>query len=446
MRSYELIARAFVGEPGGLSRDDVLDNVTHYWLTNTAISAARLYWESKLAFFDVKGVEIPVGVTVFPDELYPAPLSWAERAYPKLIHYNKVDEGGHFAAWEQPQTFVGGDAGDVPVAAVTSDGRAARRGRVPGPRRRDRAGSTPDRSRRAGLRGRVVVVQFCTFSCINWLRTVPYVKAWAGKYRDAGLVVLGVHSPEFPFEHDLDKIRSALAGMGIDYPIAVDNEFAVWRAFDNAYWPALYFVDARGTLSPPPLRRGGLRALGAGHPAAARRGGERRCRPRPGGVEPDGVSLPADWHTLESPETYVGYARATGFASPGGLVTRPPPGLRGAATARAQPVGAVRRLDGAAADHDPERARRPDRAPLPRTRRQPGAGRADRRSAGPLPGAGRRGAAPPGHGLDVDEQGEGTVTEERLYQLVRQDGRITDRTFEITFLDAGAQAYVFTFG
>jgi pimeloyl-ACP methyl ester carboxylesterase len=105
VRSYELIARAFVGEPGGLSRDDVLDNVTHYWLTNTAISAARLYWESKLAFFDAKGVEIPVGVTVFPDELYPAPLSWAERAYPKLIHYNKVDVGGHFAAWEQPQIF-----------------------------------------------------------------------------------------------------------------------------------------------------------------------------------------------------------------------------------------------------------------------------------------------------------------------------------------------------
>jgi pimeloyl-ACP methyl ester carboxylesterase len=103
--SYKLIARAFTGNPGGLSRDDVLDNVTHYWLTNTAISSARLYWESKLAFFDVKGVEIPVGVSVFPDELYPAPQSWAEKAYPKLIHFNRVDEGGHFAAWEQPQTF-----------------------------------------------------------------------------------------------------------------------------------------------------------------------------------------------------------------------------------------------------------------------------------------------------------------------------------------------------
>jgi len=105
VRSYELIARAFAGQPGGLSRDDVLDNVTHYWLTNTAISSARLYWESKLAFFDIKGVDIPVGVTVFPDELYPAPRSWAEQAYPKLIHFNEVDEGGHFAAWEQPQAF-----------------------------------------------------------------------------------------------------------------------------------------------------------------------------------------------------------------------------------------------------------------------------------------------------------------------------------------------------
>jgi pimeloyl-ACP methyl ester carboxylesterase len=103
--SYELIERAFAGKPGGITRDDVLDNVTHYWLTNTAISSARLYWESHLAFFDVKGVDIPVGVTVFPDELYPAPRSWAEKAYPKLVHFNKVDRGGHFAAWEQPELF-----------------------------------------------------------------------------------------------------------------------------------------------------------------------------------------------------------------------------------------------------------------------------------------------------------------------------------------------------
>jgi pimeloyl-ACP methyl ester carboxylesterase len=104
--SYELIARAFAGNPGGLSRDDVLDNITHYWLTKSGISSARLYWESHLAFFDIKGVEIPVGVTVFPDELYPAPRTWAERAYPKLIHFNTVDRGGHFAAWEQPELLA----------------------------------------------------------------------------------------------------------------------------------------------------------------------------------------------------------------------------------------------------------------------------------------------------------------------------------------------------
>jgi pimeloyl-ACP methyl ester carboxylesterase len=103
--SYQLIARAFAGNPGGLTRDDVLDNVTHYWLTKSGISSARLYWESHLPFFDIKGVDIPVGVTVFPDELYPAPRSWAEKAYPKLVHFNRVDKGGHFAAWEQPQTF-----------------------------------------------------------------------------------------------------------------------------------------------------------------------------------------------------------------------------------------------------------------------------------------------------------------------------------------------------
>jgi pimeloyl-ACP methyl ester carboxylesterase len=105
VRSYELIERAFGGDPGGVTRDDVLDNVTPYWLTNSGISSARLYWESKLGFFDVKGVDLPVGVTVFPDELYPAPRSWAEKAYPKLVHFNKVDRGGHFAAWEQPELF-----------------------------------------------------------------------------------------------------------------------------------------------------------------------------------------------------------------------------------------------------------------------------------------------------------------------------------------------------
>jgi thiol-disulfide isomerase/thioredoxin len=318
VRSYELIARAFVGQPGGLSRDDVLDNVTHYWLTNTAISAARLYWESKLPFFDVKGVELPVGVTVFPDELYPGSVELGGAGVPQARPLQQGRRGRSLRRLGAAPDVVSGAAGDLPVVAVTTMAELPVEGVLP-----DLDGATawlnsapltPD-----GLRGRVVVVQFCTFSCVNWLRTVPYVKAWAGKYRDDGLVVIGVHSPEFPFEHDLDKVRSALTGMGIDYPIALDNAFAVWRAFDNAYWPALYFVDAEGRLrhhhfgeeeyvrSEQVIQQllSAAGSAGIGDDLVS--------------VQPDGVSLGADWSALESPETYVGYARATGFASPGGF-------------------------------------------------------------------------------------------------------------------------------
>jgi hypothetical protein len=298
---------------------------------------------------------------------------------------------------------------------------------------------TPD-----GLRGRVVVVQFCTFSCVNWLRTLPYVKGWATKYRDAGLVVIGVHSPEFPFEHDLDKIRSALGGMGIDYPIAVDNAFAVWRAFDNSYWPALYFVDAQGRLRyhhfgeedyersehviQQLLAEAG--SVGVGDDLVS--------------VEPGGVSLAADWATLESPETYVGYARSSGFASPGGFEAD-----------RHQVYEVPRRLELNHWALSGDWTVRPQIA----ASNQPG-GRIVHRfhgrdvnlvlgaEAGPARFRVRIDAAPPdgSHGVDVDSHGNGIVSDARLYQLIRQDGPVVDRTFEITFLDAGTQAYVFTFG
>ena len=171
----------------------------------------------------------------------------------------------------------------------------------------------------AGLRGNVVVVQFCTFSCINWLRTVPYVKAWAEKYRDDGLVVIGVHSPEFPFEHDLEKIRAALEGMGVAFPIAVDNEFAVWRAFDNAYWPALYFVDARGRIRHHHFGEEDYARSEEVIQQLLTEAGSDGVDGDLVPVEPDGVYLAANWATLRSPETYVGYARTTGFASPGGI-------------------------------------------------------------------------------------------------------------------------------
>lgn len=298
----------------------------------------------------------------------------------------------------------------------------------------------------AGLRGKVVVVQFCTFSCVNWLRTLPYVKAWAGKYRNDGLVVIGAHSPEFPFEHDLDKIRSALEGMGVDYPIAVDNEFAVWRAFDNAYWPALYFVDAEGRIRHHHFGEEDYERSERVIQQLLAEAGSDDIDEDLVSVEPDGVYLAAEGDTVGSPETYVGYARATGFASLGGLepdrnrVYAEPPRLKlnhwalsGNWTAGPQtttlnePGGRiVHRFHGR--DLNLVLGSRADGGPI--------------RFLVQIDGKPPNGA----RGLDVDERGTGTVSEERLYQLIRQDGPVTERTFEITFLDAGAQAYVFTFG
>jgi thiol-disulfide isomerase/thioredoxin len=298
----------------------------------------------------------------------------------------------------------------------------------------------------AGLRGKVVVVQFCTFSCINWLRTLPYVRAWAERYRDDGLVVIGAHSPEFPFEHDLEKIRSALEGMGVDYPIAVDNDFAVWRAFDNAYWPALYIVDAEGRIRHHHFGEEDYERSERVIQQLLAEAGSDDVDEDLVSVEPDGVYLAADWDTLGSPETYVGYARATGFASPGGLEPD---------RSRVYVESSQLELNRWALSGDWTVGKQIT------TLNEPG-GRIVHRFHGrdlnlvlgsPADGGPVRflvlidGEPPNGaRGLDVDERGDGTVSEERLYQLIRQDGPITERTFEITFIDAGAQAYVFTFG
>jgi hypothetical protein len=294
----------------------------------------------------------------------------------------------------------------------------------------------------ADLRGKVVAVQFCTFSCINWLRTVPYVAAWAERYRDDGLVVIGAHAPEFPFEHDPESIRTALAALGVVHPIAVDNDFAVWRAFDNAYWPALYVADVEGRIR---YHHFGEEAYAESERAIrqllAEAGHEVDA---PVQVEADGVFLAADWAGLGSPETYVGYARATGFASPGGFAPDrsrsyvEPSRLRlnqwalsGTWTAGPQ-VTVLTEPDGRIV----HRFRGRD---VNLVLGAPG---------GPVRVQVLIDGEPPGahRGLDVDEQGRGVVTDARLYQLVRQVGRVHDRTFTITFLDAGAEAYVFTFG
>jgi len=298
----------------------------------------------------------------------------------------------------------------------------------------------------AGLGGRVVVAQFCTFSCINWLRTVPYVRAWAAKYRDDGLVVFGVHSPEFPFEHDLDKIRTALDAIGIAHPIAVDNDFAVWRAFDNAYWPALYFADAEGRIRHHRFGEEDYERSERVIQQLLAEAGANGVDEGLVSVEPDGVFLGADWVALGSPETYIGYDRATGFASPGGLVPD-----RGRVYAEPSRL----RLNHWALSGDWTVGEQIATSGEPGGRivhrflgRDVNLVLGCRAGAGPvhfrvlLDGEPPRGA----HGLDVDEQGAGLITEERLYQLVRQPGAVVERTVEITFLDAGAQAYVFTFG
>ena len=298
----------------------------------------------------------------------------------------------------------------------------------------------------AGLRGQVVLVEFCTFSCVNWLRTLPYVQAWSDRYRDHGLVVIGAHSPEFGFEHDVEKVRTALRSMGVDFPIAVDSDFAVWRAFDNAYWPALYFADAEGRIRHHHFGEEDYerseRVIQQLLADAGRDGfGEGLVS-----VEPDGVELAANWNSLESPETYVGYDRASGFASPGGLVRdhshvyeEPSQldlnqwSLAGDWTAGGQPTELNE--SGGRISH---RFHARDVNLVMGAQDGTGSVSFEVRVDGEPPGAAR--------GLDVDEQGNGMVAEERLYQLVRQPGGISDRTFEITFLDAGAQAYVFTFG
>ncbi|MFY9926674.1 MAG: thioredoxin family protein [Streptosporangiaceae bacterium] len=298
----------------------------------------------------------------------------------------------------------------------------------------------------ASLRGKVVLVNFWTYTCINWLRQLPYVRAWAGKYSGHGLVVVGVHTPEFGFEHDLNNVRRAMQDMQVDYPVAVDNDYAVWSAFANHYWPAVYVADAQGYIRHHHFGEGEYQrsemvlqyllaeagSAGAGHELVS--------------PEARGAEAPADWATLRSPETYTGYERTENFASPGGAV----PGKRHRYQAPAQ-----LRLNhwALAGDWTME-----DQAA---TLNEGGGQITSRFHArdvhlvmGPAtPGASLRvrvllDGQPPGaaHGADIDGQGSGTVTEQRLHQLIRQPGPITDRTIEITFLDSGVQAFAFTFG
>lgn len=296
------------------------------------------------------------------------------------------------------------------------------------------------------LRGKVVVIDFWTYSCINCIRALPYVRAWYEKYRDKGLVVIGIHSPEFAFEKSLRNVQREVRELGIEYPVAVDNDYALWRAFSNQYWPAHYFVDAMGNIRHTHFGEGEYDAserviqqllVEAGHADAA------------GGLVTavgEGAALPADELNVLSPETYVGHARAENFASAGGQL----PGVAHAYSAPERLRLNEWALDGTwtVNDEDAVLERAPGRIVFHFQARDlhlvlgPGPDGKPVRFRVKLDGA------PLGsnHGVDVDAAGEGTVTEHRLYQLVRQSGEVRDRTFEIEFLDPGVMAYAFTFG
>ena len=298
----------------------------------------------------------------------------------------------------------------------------------------------------ADLLGKVVLVEFWTYTCINWLRTLPYVRAWDEKYKDHGLVVIGVHSPEFSFEHDLENVRRAARDMRVDYPIAIDNDFAIWRAFNNHYWPALYLVDAQGRIRSHQFGEGAYEQSEMMIQQLLAEAGIGGIAHELVSVEAQGAEAAADWGDLRSPENYLGDERTENFASPGGAVVDQPrvyaaPGrlmlnqwaLAGEWTVEREAV-VLNTANGRIAYRFHARDLHLVMGPAARGTSVRFRVRID----GQQPGA--------AHGSDVDEQGNGTVSDQRLYQLIRQSGHIADRQFEIEFLDAGVEAFVFTFG
>ncbi|MBD1909357.1 MULTISPECIES: thioredoxin family protein [unclassified Leptolyngbya] len=295
------------------------------------------------------------------------------------------------------------------------------------------------------LRGKVVLINFWTYTCINWLRQLPYVRAWAEKYQDQGLVVIGVHTPEFEFEKTLDNVRRASTDMEINYPIAVDNDYAVWHAFGNRYWPALYFIDTQGRIRHHHFGEGEYEQSEQAIQQLLAESASRRSQEMVA-VEAHGFEAAADWNNLKSPENYLGYQRTENFASPSGAVLN----KRHSYTT---PVQLQRNQWALSGDWTIGRQAIALNEPGGRI-----VYRFHARDLHLVMGPTVSGTsvrfrvlidgqpAVAAHGLDLNEQGEGTVTEQRLYQLIRQPQSITDRQFEIQFLDAGVEAFAFTFG
>ena len=297
-----------------------------------------------------------------------------------------------------------------------------------------------------GLRGRVVLIDFWTYTCINWLRTLPYRRAWAAKYADAGLTLVGVHTPEFDFERDLDNVTAHARSLGVQYPIAVDSDYGIWRAFSNHFWPAVYLADAEGQIRYHHFGEGEYPMIEMVIQQLLLGGGADGVDLDLVMVEPHGLEVAADWRTLQSPETYVGYRQSTGFAQEGVASFDAPRVYTLPGRLRLNEWG----LSGtwAVAGHA---------AVL----NEPGgriAFQFHARDLNLVMGPASQGASIPfrvfldgqlandAHGSDVNPDGSGMVSDQRTYQLIRQPGPVADRLFEVEFQDAGVEAYCFTFG
>lgn len=297
-----------------------------------------------------------------------------------------------------------------------------------------------------GLRGRVVLVDFWTYTCVNWLRTLPYLRAWDAKYREAGLTIVGVHTPEFRFERDVPNIVREVDALGVRYPVAIDSDYAVWRAFDNHFWPAVYLADAEGRIR--------YRHFGEGEYAMTEMVIQRLLRDAgaPGidpdlvAVEPRGLEVAADWASVRSGETYLGYRQASGFAGAAGVTVDRPHAfeahprlplntwdLSGTWTVGADAVRLVGELGRIAFQFH---ARDVNLVMGPVT------------GGTPVPFRVVLDGRPPAEasGTDVDADGGGEVREQRTYQLIRQQGAIRERRFEVELLAPGLEAFCFTFG
>jgi thiol-disulfide isomerase/thioredoxin len=298
----------------------------------------------------------------------------------------------------------------------------------------------------AELRGKVVLVDFWTYTCINWLRTLPYVRAWADKYKDHGLVVIGVHAPEFSIERNVANVRQAAKAMRVEYPIAIDNDYTIWEAFDNHYWPALYLLDAKGQIRYHQFGEGDYGRSEAMMQQLLAEAGFSGINQDLVSVDARGAEVAADWADLQSGENYVGYERTENFASPGGALPGGP---------HIYSIPARLKLNHWALSGDWTMGREATQLNLANGRI---AYRFHARDLHLVMGPSSYGMSvgfqvridgePPGaaHGIDIDDQGNGTATEQRLYQLIRQPKPITDRQFDIEFRDSGLEAFVFTFG